>query len=134
MLFACQLLIHFEKPRHNLGLGDILGLDAKDFMESCENWEKEYKEIWRRFVGGFNTCANYARIGNYPGTEYTMFIQPTRVSSSGSEVFGWMQVINSHGEIIFRQQFHTEQGRIGSVTNLMGDALEKYGQQLGRKF
>jgi len=122
----------------NFGLdfsnAQIVGLKADDFIASREDWKNEHKELWCRVVNAFNAYAFKSRIGGYRESEYTLLIQPVNVYDGGSTIDGWAQVVNSSGEVIFCRSFHVSEGRVGSVTNLMGDALVKYAEKLGRKF
>lgn len=121
----------------NFGLdfsnAQIMGQNANDFIASREDWKNEHQEIWCRMVNAFNSYAYKSTLGGYRESEYTLLIQPVLVDDDGSTIDGWTQVVNSKGEVIFCRSFHVSEGHFGSVTNLMGDALAKYAEKLGKK-
>lgn len=117
---------------------DILGEDFVDFVAGEANWGSYEPEIRSKFIRAFNEEADKGtyphRVGNYPDAEYTIVIHVGKVDDRGSNIKGTMDIVNAQGELVFTHKVEGNEGRFGSVCNLMGDALREMGEDIGQSF
>ncbi|GEM_PF-2988729 len=116
----------------------ILHRDVSDFIATEPDWDTGIAEVEGRFMSTFNEGANWGstphKAGHYSDAEYTLVIKVTSVEDKGSEISGYVCIIDAVKQIVFSRDFNTEAGRYGSVLNLMGDAMEEFGDDLGDTF
>ena len=109
-----------------------------DFVAGEANWSGYEPEIRSKFIRAFNEEANDGafphRVGSYPDAEYTMVIHVSKVDDRGSNVKGTMDIVNARGEVVFTHKVEGNEGRFGSVCNLMGDAFREMGEDIGQSF
>ena len=117
---------------------DILGDDFVDFVAGEANWGSYEPEIRSKFIRAFNEEADDGayphRLGNYPDADYTMIIHVLKVDDRGSNVKGTMDIVGAVGDVLFTHNVEGNQGRFGSVCNLMGDAFTEMGEDIGQEF
>ena len=117
---------------------DILGEDFEDFVAGEAEWNSYEPEIRSKFIRAFNEQADDGpsphRVGTYPDAEYTLVIHVKKVDDDGSNVKGTMNIVNSEGEVLFTRKVEGNEGRFGSVCNLMGDAFREMGEDVGQSF
>ena len=117
---------------------DILGEDFVDFVAGEVNWNSYEPEIRSKFIRAFNEEADDGayphRLGNYPDADYTMIIHVLKVDDRGSNVKGTMDIVDAVGDVIFTHNVEGNQGRFGSVCNLMGAAFTEMGEDIGQEF
>ena len=117
---------------------DILGEDYEDFVAGEAEWSSYEPEIRSKFIRAFNEEADDGlyphRVGTYPEAEFTVVIYVKKVDDSGSNVKGTLNIINSEGEVLFIHKVEGNEGRFGSVCNLMGDAFREMGEDVGQNF
>lgn len=116
---------------------DILGEDYADFVAGDAAWATDEGEIRSRFIRSFNTEADDGRyphrLGSYGESDVKMLIKILEVRESGSSVSGLL-FLYKENKLVFIRKVYAEKGRVGSVGNLMGDAMEVIGESLGSKF
>lgn len=117
---------------------DILGEDFEDFVAGEAEWNSYEAEIRSKFIRAFNEEADDGpyphRVGTYPDAEYTLVIHVKKVDDKGSNVKGVMNVLSINGMVLFTHEVEGNEGRFGSVCNLMGDAFREMGEDVGGKF
>jgi len=116
----------------------ILGVDFEDWVTGEPDWDQSYSEIRVKFIQAFNSIADRGRhphrAGSAPNSSYLLHIKIEKVKDDGSEVHALVCVENKEGNTIYEKSMKGEQGRFGSVANLMGDAMEDLGYKVGRLF
>ena len=114
----------------------ILGVDFEDWVTGEPDWEQSYSTIRVKFMQAFNSSADKGKkphkVGNAPNSNYVVYVKVQKVKDDWSEVHALVSVKNRDGEVIFADSIKGEQGRFGSVANLMGDAMEDMGWKVGR--
>jgi hypothetical protein len=117
---------------------DIVGEDYEDFVAGEPDWKTSEPEIRSKFIRAFNEEADDGsyphRVGTYPDAQYNMIINVKKVGDRGSNVKGVMRITNAEGEVLFIHSVEGNEGRFGSVCNLMGDAFREMGEDLGQRF
>ena len=117
---------------------DVLGQEFGEFVAGEADWEKNAPEIRAKFIKAFNAEANDGpyphRLGDYKDVEYKMVLMVTRVAERGTDVNANMFIYNAQDKVVFSHRVNGEGGQVGSVSNLMGDALADMGESVGKKF
>jgi len=117
---------------------DMLGEDYVDFVAGEADWDRYAPEIRSRFIRAFNSEADDGpfphRIGSYQDADYVIYIHVRKVHDGGSVVKGVMDITDAEGNVFFSREVEGNEGRFGSVCNLMGDAFEELGEDVGRCF
>lgn len=115
----------------------ILNWNAADFIASEPEWEEGIKEMRKKFTGAFNdetgTGKYPYRIGTYPDSKCTIIVKPLEVKEKGSHIKALINITNESGEVVFTRVMKGESGVFGTTVNLMGDAMEDLGENLGEK-
>lgn len=125
----------------------IMGLSEEDFLRyqcSRSKMGDRWREYWRvacnkQFLCNFCTNANYytqsigLKLGEFPDAQFTALFHVQIVNEDGT-TSGLMQIIdNSSGETIaFLERFFGVGGRVGSLENLIGDAIKRLGTKFGK--
>jgi hypothetical protein len=63
-----------------------------------------------------------------------LVILPLKVTEKGSHIQGFFRIADKSGKEVFTHRFDNEAGIFGSALNLMGDAFEDLGEELGKAF
>ena len=117
---------------------EILHQEARDFIANEPNWASGIAEVEAKFISNFNKRADKGktphRVGHYADAPYTLLLKVTTVEDKGSEINGYLCILDIEGNIVFCRKFEAEDGVAGSVLNLMGDAMTGYGEDLGDSF
>ncbi len=124
----------------------IMGLSEEDFLwYQCakskigDGWREYWKDSCnKQFLGFFCINANYysqiigLKFGDFPNAQFTALFHVQIVDEDGSSS-GSVQIIdNSSGEAIAcLERFYGSGGRVGSIENLIGDAMKRLGGKLG---
>ena len=115
----------------------IEGIEAGDYAVFEPDWDKEVLEMNKKFISSFNTASAKGpyplRIGLTTQSDITIVIVVTTVTGDGSNVNANFEIRSKDGETLYTEPVSADEGRFGSVLNLMGDAFEKMGTRLGRK-
>ena len=125
----------------------IDGLTEDDFIWKMsmkdsrgEDWGNYWKnECYRDFLSKFcihafeETKNTGFRFGSFPEAKYTAVLQLQTVDDDG-EIDGEIRVReNETGkEMAVIKKIHGEGGRCGSIENLIGDAMERAGKNVGK--
>lgn len=131
-----------EIPRFDFRLDftyvNILGLSYEDYKTMDPEWALYEARFLSYFISSFNAEASIGKwphsLGYRTSDEYSMVLQISHVAKNGSHVYANLYVFNQNGQIFFYRSVEAKKGRIGSVCNLMGDALNALGHDVGRSF
>ena len=108
-------------------------MDAEDFIAQELDWDKGLAEMKTKFIQAFNEKSSVRAVTSKE-TDYTLTIIPLTVTESGSHIKGILSITNKEGVEVFQHRFDNEAGMFGSAINLMGDAFEDLGEELGKIF
>lgn len=126
-----------EKVRFALDLSDAVidGVEAADYKEMESEWDEGVKDMTRRFISSFNKSAQNGylplRIGLATESDICLVLKVGEVTEDGSHVEGLFNAYDSNNNLLFSRKVSAVKGHFGSHLNLMGDALEKMGEELG---
>lgn len=125
------------KARFALDLSDAVidGVEAADYKETESEWDEGVNDMTRRFISSFNKSAQNGylplRIGLATESDICFVLKVGEVTEGGSHVEGGFNAYDKNDNLLFSRNVSSENGRFGSHLNLMGDALEKMGEELG---
>lgn len=121
---------------------DIEGQSIDDFIEFKsyeegqdyhDDFEKDIREILGDFIDEFNDTKSPISLTVSSSPKVILTVQVNRISRKGNEVTcDYIFSDKATGEILTMVAMTSKDGRIGSFTNLMGDAFEKAGKDLGK--
>lgn len=126
-----------EKVRFALDLSGAVidGVEAADYKEMESGWDEGVKDMTRRFISSFNKSAQSGylplRIGLATESDICFVLKVGEVTEDGSHVEGVFNTYDKNDNLLFSRKVSAEKGMFGSHLNLMGDALEKMGEDLG---
>lgn len=134
--------VHVVSARWDLSNADIGGQTFEDFIELKsyeegtdyhDEFEKDIREILGDFIEEFNDTNSPIALTVGPSPKVLLTIKINRVSRKGNEVTcRYIFSDKTTGEILTMVAMTSKDGRIGSFINLMGDAFEKAGKDLGK--
>ena len=134
-----NVLIDFSQSK-------IMGMSQDDFIwsRSITKTKDEWREYWetacnKQFLAKFCIKANAITqtinliLGEFPNAQYTALFQVQIVDNDGA-TSGIMNIIdNESGEkIAILERFYGAGGRIGTLENLICDAMDRLGTKFGK--
>lgn len=140
--FISLLDTHIITVQFNFSQADIDGLSIEEFIE-FKTFEKgldyshEFNEDKRAIIGDFieefNDTNSPIILTVSSNTNIVLIVNVNRISRKGNMVnCNYVFYNKANDEIIASVSMTSKEGRIGSFTNLMGDAFEKAGKRLGK--
>lgn len=134
--------IRVVSVKWDLSKVDIEGQTINDFIEFksyeegqdyYDDFEKDIREILGDFIDEFNDTNGPISLTVSSSPKVILTIQVNRISRKGNEVTcRYIFSDKATGEILTMVAMTSKDGRVGSFTNLMGDAFEKAGKDLGK--
>lgn len=117
----------------------IEGASFQEFKEEFKfdgnDWDAHLKEITGSFLKILNnytrTSKYRLRIGDLPDANITLILKYKSISKGGSKIKAQFIAQSKTGEILFTHDVSSNEGRVGSFTNLMSDSLEEMAEYLG---
>lgn len=102
------------------------------FVELETNWEEGYKELTAKFLAESNDKLNGRLIlSAKKQTDLKLVVKVEKVDNDG-ETYGKLYLYDKNNEVIaISSKIHGEGGRWGTQLNLMGDAIQRVGKQVG---
>lgn len=116
----------------------IDNLPAQDFIDSEKDWETGVTKMKVRFLRQFNRQAMLTSsgltAGDYPESDVIIVIKFIDVCDRGANILAKFIVKRRlDNQILFSRNVHTDKGLVGPIMSLMGDSLEKMGEDIGRQ-
>jgi len=111
----------------------ILDMDVEEFIAQEPDWDEGLAEMRAKFIQAFNEKSPVKAVTG-EDTDYMLVILPLKVTEKGSHVQGFFRIADQSGKEVFTHRFDNEAGIFGSALNLMGDAFEDLGEELGKAF
>lgn len=131
--------VSVEYDFSNAKVEDLPLYDYIQFMgmtedkEYLDDFEKEIKEIIADFIEEFNDTNSPILLAVSENPTVSMTIWPKQISRNGNTInCDYIFKDKSTNKVLANITSTTKNGRIGSFTNLMGDAFEKAGKKLGK--
>lgn len=111
----------------------IKNIPFEDFVDLEENWELGYKEITAKFLAEANDeLGGKLILSSKKETEWQIVLKLDRVDDDGGS-FGSLYLYDKNGNVLAEtSKIHGVGGKFGTQLNLMGDAAERMGKQVGR--
>lgn len=111
----------------------ILDLDVEEFIAQEPDWDEGLAEMRAKFIQSFNEKSPVKAVTG-EDTDYMLVVLPLSVTEKGSHIKGFLRIADKSGKEVFTHRFDNEAGIFGSALNLMGDAFEDLGEELGKTF
>lgn len=134
--------VRIVSTRWDLSKADIDGQTFEDFIglksyeegkDYHDEFEKDAREILGDFIDEFNDTNSPMALTVSSSPKVILTIQINRINRKGNEVScNYIFSDKATGKILTVIAMTSKDGRVGSFTNLMGDAFEKAGKDLGK--
>lgn len=111
----------------------ILDMDVEEFIAQEPDWDEGLAEMKAKFIQSFNKKSPIKAVTG-EDTDYALVILPLKVTEKGSHIAGILKITDKSGNEVFLHRFDNEAGIFGSALNLMGDAFEDLGEEMGNIF
>lgn len=115
----------------------INGVEAEDFKATEPEWKTGVQDMILDFVKAFNAAAAEGvlpmRIGPTMEADRCFLLHVGDVTEGGACVEGMLDIRSADGELLFSRPVYARKGIFGTQLNLMGDALELMGGNLGKE-
>ena len=118
------------------GGATVAGMSEEAYSLTDKAWEDGKAEAERRFIVELNTSLRRAAIEAAPfeNTKYTLLVSVVGVSKTG-DVTALAQVLDeSNAEVAVIEGIYGKGGKVGGLSNLVGDGMESAARQTGRCF
>ena len=140
--FLPLLDTHIITVQFNFTQADIDGQSIEDFIEFktfekglnySHEFDKDKRKIISDFIEEFNDTNSPIILTVSSNTNIVLTVNVKRISRKGNMVnCDYVFLNKATDEIIASVSMTSKDGRVGSFTNLMGDAFEKAGRILGK--
>lgn len=134
-IYVATVQFDFSQAKvEEVPLEDFVGLLAfEDGSKFREAFDKDINDILIDFIEEFNDTNCQMLLTVSPNSETVLTIKVKKISRKGNSVSCDYIITNKpDSKPIVIISMTSKDGRVGSFTNLMGDAFEKAGKDLGK--
>lgn len=118
---------------------DILGVPFEEYLKAKPNWTADLIDMRSKFIEAFNDGADHGRyphciVSSREPHNYKMVIKVKTVDQRGTNILATLFIYDNEGHELFRRHVQGHRGQVGTLENLMGDAFEEMGEDIGGEF